>query len=69
MLITEEEHDGQGVVEFVHLVEVGHLVNVAEVDDGKIFDFIGDAVEYFVLAHAVRVPVAAEADHDESVVL
>ena len=67
VFIAEEEHDGHWVVEFVHLLEVGHLVEVAEVDDGEVFDALGDAVEHFVLAHAVGVPVAAEADHDEAV--
>ena len=67
MFIPEEEHDGHGVVEFVHLLEVGHLVEVAEVDDGEVLDALGDAVEHFVLAHAVGVPVAAEADDDEPV--
>lgn len=69
MLVAEEEHDGERVVELVHLVEVGHLVDVAEVDDGKVLDLVGNAVEYLVLAHAVRVPVTPEADHDESVIL
>lgn len=36
VFIAEEEHDGHGVVEFVHGVEVGHLVDVAEVDDGEV---------------------------------
>jgi len=69
VLVAEEEHDGERVVELVHLVEVGHLVDVAEVDHGKVLDLVGDAVEYLILAHAVRVPVAPEAYHDESVVL
>ena len=64
VLVAEEEHDGHGIVEFVHLVEIGDLVEVADVDDGEVFDAVGDAVQDFVLAHAVFVPVAAEADHD-----
>ena len=67
MFIPEEKHDGHGVVEFVHLLEVGHLVEVAEVDDGEVFDALGDAVEDFVLGHAGRVAVAAEADEHEAV--
>lgn len=67
MLVAEEEHDGHGIVEFVHLVEIGDLVEIAYIDDGKVFDAVGDAVEYFVLAHAVFVPVAAEADDYQAV--
>lgn len=64
----EEEHDGAGVVQFVHGVEVGHTINVADVDDGKVLDLLGDLVEDLVLAHAVWVVVAAEADHDKALV-
>jgi hypothetical protein len=64
VFVAEEEHDGHGIVELVHLVEVGDLVQIADVDDGKVFHAVGDAVEDFVLAHAVLVPVATEADDD-----
>lgn len=69
MFIPKEEHDGARVVEFVHLLEIGHLVQIAEVDDGKVLDAVGDFVEHFVLAHAVGIPVAAEADHHETIFL
>lgn len=55
MLVPEEEHDCHGIVELVHLLEVGDLVEIADVDDGEVFDFIGDTVEDLVLAHAVGV--------------
>lgn len=42
MFIAEEEHDCAGVVQLVHLVEVGHFFDVADVDDGEVFDFVGD---------------------------
>jgi hypothetical protein len=32
VLVPEEEHDGHGVEEFVHRVELGDFVDVAEVD-------------------------------------
>lgn len=69
MLVAEEEHDGAGVVEFVHLVKVGDLVDVADVDDGEGLDLVGDLVEDLVLLHACLVPVAAEADDDEALLL
>ena len=67
VLVAEEEHEGDGIVEFVHLLEVGDLVEVADVDDGEVLDAVGDLVEDFVLPHAVGIPVAAEADHDQAV--
>lgn len=69
VLVSEEEHERARVVELVHLVEVGHLVDVAEVDGGEVADLVGDLVEDFVLAHTIWIPVAPEADHDETVFL
>ena len=43
VLITEEEHESDWVVELVHLLEVWHLVEVANIDDGKVLDAVGDA--------------------------
>ena len=67
VLVPEKEHQSDGVVELVHLFEVGDLVDVADVDYGEVLDAVGDLVEHFILAHAVGVPVAAEADDDEAV--
>ena len=68
MLVAEEKHDGDRVIKFIHLVEIGDFVDINEVNDGKVFDFFGDAVEDFILFHAFLVPVAAEADDDEAIV-
>ena len=38
----EEEHDGAGVVELVHLVEVGHLRDVDEVDHNKVLTLLSN---------------------------
>lgn len=64
VLIAEEEHDGAGIVELVHGLKIGHLVEVAKVDGAEVLHTVGDLVEHFVLRHAVRVGVAAEADQD-----
>lgn len=69
MLVSEEEHQGDRIVEFVHLLEVGDLIEVADINDGEILDSVGDFVKYFVLTHTVRVPVAAKSYHDQSLVL
>lgn len=50
----------------IHLVEIGDLVDIANIDDGEALKLVGNLVEDFVLAHAVGVPVAAEADDDEA---
>ena len=46
MLIPEEEHDGYRVIQLVHLIEIGNLINVTQVDDGEIFDLISNT--YFM---------------------
>lgn len=67
MLVAEEEHDGARVVQLVHGFEVGHFVEVAQVDGAEVLDAVRDLVENFVLRHAVRVRVAAKADEHETV--
>jgi len=66
MFIAEEEHEGNRIVEFIHLLEVGDLVEVADVDDGEVLDTIGDAVEDLILSHAIRIPITTETDDDKS---
>lgn len=39
--LPEEEHDGAGVVQLVHLVEVGHFGDVHQVNDSKILYLSG----------------------------
>lgn len=58
MLVPEEEHDGHRVVKLVHLLKIRDLVNVAEIDDGKVFHAIGDFVEDFILGHAYEYEVS-----------
>lgn len=41
MLIPEEEHDCARVVQLVHGLEVGDLIEVANVYHGKILDAVG----------------------------
>ena len=53
----KEEHDGAGIVELVHLVEVGHLCDVDEVDHDKVFAFFRNGVESLVHFHTCWVPV------------
>ncbi len=43
MLVAEEEHQRHWVIELVHLLEVGDLVQVADVEDGEVFDAVGDS--------------------------
>ena len=50
----------------VHLLEVGHLIQVADVDDGEILDAVGDAEQDLVLCHTVWIPISAETDDYEA---
>ena len=68
VFVAEEEHDGDRIVEFVHLLEVGHLIEVADIYDGEVLDPVCNLVEHFILTHAIWIPVAAEADYDETFV-
>ena len=43
MLVAEKEHERDRIVEFVHLFEIGHLIEVANVEDGEVFDSVGDS--------------------------
>jgi hypothetical protein len=62
VLVPEEEHKCHRVVEFVHLVEILDLFQITDINDSKVLDAVGDAIEDFVLAHTVRVPVFTEAN-------
>lgn len=67
MFIPEEKHDGHRVVQLVHALEVKHLVQIAEVDNCKVLHSICDAIQDFFLLHTVRIRVAPEANHNESI--
>ena len=62
VLVPEEEHECHRVIEFVHLMKIFHLFQVADVNDGEVLDAVCNAIEDFILAHTVRVPVFAEAN-------
>jgi len=66
MLVSEEEHEGDGIVELVHLLEVGNLVKIADIDDSEVLDSISDTVKDLILTHAVWIPVTSEADYDKT---
>ena len=69
MLIAEEEHEGDRIVEFVHLLEVFYFVDVANIDDGEVLHNIGDLVEHLILTHAVGLGLTTEANDHQSLVL
>lgn len=50
----------------IHLVEIRDLVDIADVNDRKTLDLVGDLVEDFVLAHAPSIPISAESDHNQA---
>jgi len=69
MFVAEEEHEGDWVVEFIHLLEVRDLVKIAHIDDGKVLYSMGDTIEDFILSHTVGILVATEADNDQAFLL
>jgi hypothetical protein len=66
---TQHAHDGHGVVQLVHLIEVGHLRDVDAINHAKVFDGVRDFRESLVHEHADRVGVVAEPDEDDPVLL
>jgi hypothetical protein len=44
VLVAEEEHEGDGIIEFIHLLKIGNLVEVADVDDGEVLNTVGDSL-------------------------
>jgi hypothetical protein len=54
VFVSEEEHEGDGIVEFVHLFEVGYLIEIADVNDGEVLDTVGNACIDIRLAGAFR---------------
>lgn len=67
MFIPEEEHDGDGVVQLIHLVEIRHFVDIAKIDDSEVFDLVSDSIENLILPHTIGVPIPTEANDDETV--
>jgi len=65
-LISPEEHDSHGIVQLVHTLEVGHFIQIAEVDDREVFYAICDLVEYLILAHTFRVVITSESNDYEA---
>ena len=64
MFIPEKKHQRNRIIQLIHLLEIRHLIQIADVKHRKVFDSVGDPVQHFVLPHAVGVPVAPEADYD-----
>ncbi len=86
--MPDSQHNNNGTTEgplTVHLLEIGDLIEITDVDDGEVLDTVGDAcgnlagakkgtrgrltIEDFVLAHAIRIPITTEADDDQALVL
>ena len=42
VFVAEEEHQSHGIPELVHLLEVGNLVEIADIDYGEVFDTVGN---------------------------
>jgi hypothetical protein len=69
VFVSEEEHYGHRVIEFVHLIKILYLIQIANINDCKVLHTLGDAIKHFVLSHAVLIPVSTKPDHNKSLVL
>ena len=69
MLVSEEEHDGHWIIQLVHALEIRNFIQVADVDNRKILDSVGNTVENLVLSHALGVGVTTKADYNKAVLL
>ena len=67
--VPEEEHNGAGVVQFIHFVEVRNLGDIDQIDGAEVLAFLRDAVQRLVHLHAGGVPVVAEPDQHHAVLL
>lgn len=63
VFVAEEEHQGDRIVEFVHLFEVGYLIKIANIDDGEVFDSVGNLIEDFILSHAIWIPITTKTNY------
>ena len=45
MFVAVKKHNRARIVQFVHLVKIGHLANIDQIDDSKVFDFLRSFVE------------------------
>lgn len=46
----------------LHFIEIGHFGDVDQVEDGKIFHFLRNAVQHFVHFHTSWIPIVTESD-------
>jgi hypothetical protein len=47
-------------VPHTHLVEIRHFCYVDEINDGKVLDFLSNAIERLIHSHALTVPVVSK---------
>ena len=54
---------------FTDLIKVRNLGNVAQIDHSKVLHFLRHPIESLVHSHALGIPVVAEPDNDNPVLL
>lgn len=50
-----------------HLVEVGNLSDIYEIDHRKVLDFLRDRIKSLVHGHTLAVPIMTKPDNDNAV--
>lgn len=69
VLVLEEKHDANGVVQLVHLVEVRNVLDIDSIYDGHILELDDDSSQRLVHKHALRSGFLAPTYHNDSVLL
>ena len=60
--VSEKEHHSAGVIQFVHRVEVRHLICVYHIELGELLDCLSALHEDFVHLHACLVSICPKPD-------
>ena len=57
-------HTGAGIVQLIHLVEIGNFRNIAKVENGEISTFFSHGKQNFIHFHTSRIPIVPKSDND-----
>lgn len=64
LYLPPKEHDSARIIQFIHLVEIRHLLDIDDIESRKCLDLGRDFVEQFIHGHALGETVLAESDHN-----
>lgn len=59
-------HNGHRIIKLIHGVELGHLVDITQVNHGKVLDLIGNLGQDVILPQTVWVAIFSEPDDHQT---